>query len=83
MHCFGRGYVTLGGGGEIIDLQYGFISGLLFEPNELDFRNALQESLSIFQSREVYEKIQANGMKRDFSWTNAAKEYEALYSESI
>ena len=58
-------------------------TGLLFEPNEPDFRNALQESLSIFKSKDGYIKMQANGMKRDFSWSNAAKEYEALYSESI
>ena len=58
-------------------------SGLLFEPSEQAFRNALEESLSIFGMKSEYEKMQANGMKRDFSWTNAAKEYEALYSESI
>ena len=58
-------------------------SGLLFEPSEQAFRNALEESLSIYGMKSEYEKMQANGIKRDFSWTNAAKEYEALYSESI
>ena len=58
-------------------------SGLLFEPSEQAFRDALEESLSIFGSKSEYEKMQANGMKRDFSWTNSAKEYEVLYSESI
>ena len=58
-------------------------SGLLFEPSEQAFRSALEESLSIFGSKGEYDKMQANGMKRDFSWTNAAKEYEALYLDSI
>ena len=58
-------------------------SGLLFEPSEQAFRSALEESLSLFGSKSEYEKMQANGMKRDFSWTNSVKEYEALYSESI
>jgi len=58
-------------------------SGLLFEPSDQAFRSALEESLSIFGSKGEYDKMQANGMKRDFSWTNAAKEYEALYLDSI
>ena len=58
-------------------------SGLLFEPSERAFRNALEESISIYGMKSEYDKMQANGIKRDFSWTNAAKEYEALYSESI
>ena len=58
-------------------------SGLLFEPSEQAFRNALEESISIYGMKSEYDKMQANGIKRDFSWTNAAKEYEALYSESI
>ena len=58
-------------------------TGLLFEPSEPHFKNALEESLSIFRSEGEYQRMQANGMKRDFSWSNAAKEYEALYSDSI
>ncbi len=58
-------------------------TGLLFEPNEEAFGEALDASLALFASKSDYEKMQTNCMKRDFSWSNVVKEYETLYSESL
>ena len=58
-------------------------TGMRFEPTEAGFKEALKASLALFSDKASYEKAQANGMNRDFSWSNVAKGYEDLYAESI
>ncbi len=58
-------------------------TGMLFDPVEADFKKALVASLKLFANKKAYEKVQTNCMNRDFSWTNAVKAYETLYSDSI
>jgi len=58
-------------------------TGLLFEPKNAEFKKALDYSLQLFASEEDLKAIRLNCMARDFSWANAVKEYESLYSESL
>ena len=39
---------------------------LLFEPSEQAFRNALEESISIYGMKSEYDKMQANGISATF-----------------
>jgi len=58
-------------------------TGLRFEPNEADFKEALGASLELYADKASYAQIQTNCMNRDFSWTNVVKSYEDLYADSI
>jgi starch synthase len=39
----------------------------------------LQEALEVFRQPKVWRKLMLNGMKKDFSWTQSAKQYAAAY----
>ena len=58
-------------------------TGMRFEPKDEAFSKALSDSLELFAKKPSYEKAQKNAMSLDFSWSNVAREYEALYADSI
>jgi starch synthase len=47
------------------------------------FLKTLGRALKFFPQREIWSKIQKNGMKMDFSWEKSAKEYIELYKKAI
>jgi starch synthase len=49
-----------------------------YEPDEMVA--ALRRAISIHHQSELWERLQKNGMARDFSWTVSAEHYEALYA---
>lgn len=43
---------------------------------------ALDRALVTFQYRETWKRLMRNGMARDFSWAQPAREYTSLYEEA-
>lgn len=39
----------------------------------------LREALAVYRNPEVWRRLQANAMARDFSWRASASRYAALY----
>ena len=47
-----------------------------------DFLRCVSQAVEMYHSRpDAWRVLQRNGMRRDFSWGRAAREYEALYRE--
>jgi starch synthase len=44
---------------------------------------SIQRALNYFSRKEIWTRIQKNGMKMDFSWEKSAKEYIELYKKAI
>ena len=56
--------------------------GFLFEKYDpKEFLKAIKKALKLYQNKEIWRKIQQNGMKKDFSWSKSAKEYLKLYKK--
>ena len=59
-------------------------TGFLFtEANASTLALALQRMLKIYANRERWEQPQQNGMRQDFSWSRAARQYADLYQKLI
>jgi starch synthase len=43
---------------------------------------AIDRALTTFQYKETWKRLMRNGMARNFSWEQPAKEYAALYEEA-
>ncbi|MBC8283282.1 MAG: glycosyltransferase [Nitrospinae bacterium] len=57
-------------------------TGFKFAPNDRKSLNqALQEALACFADKKSWECLINNGMSKDFSWDNAAKEYSLLFKK--
>lgn len=64
------------------DLETGVGNGFLHERNNLwSFVTQLVSALQLFHVKNVWQKIQTNGMKEDYSWNHIAKEYIKLYKQ--
>ena len=44
---------------------------------------ALERATRCWHDRKLWQSIQQNGMRRDFSWAHAAEQYIALYRDAI
>ena len=44
---------------------------------------ALERATRCWNERKLWQRIQQNGMRRDFSWAHVANEYVALYRDAI
>jgi starch synthase len=43
---------------------------------------AMERATATWQDRRLWQRIQQNGMRRDFSWSHAAAEYSQLYRDA-
>jgi starch synthase len=48
-----------------------------------DFLQALRRAFALFADKQAWRKLMRNGMARDYSWTNPAREYIQLYEEIV
>jgi starch synthase len=44
---------------------------------------AIERALSLFADKAAWKKMQLAGMSRDFSWEHSAREYAAMYRETL
>jgi starch synthase len=49
------------------------------EPAAQALAKAMRKALLLFQDRELLDRYRANGMKVNFSWSEAVKEFESAY----
>ena len=62
------------------DSGYGF---LCYEYSTEAFWDAIKRARAIFRNRDVWTKLMARAMERDFSWATAAQSYEEVYAELV
>jgi len=59
-------------------------TGFLFNRySKKDLFNSIKKSLSFYNKKDVWQKMQINGMKQDFSWKKSAKKYKSLYERML
>ncbi len=59
-------------------------TGFVFdEPSAEAFLQSIERAVTVYQDFDTWQKIQKNGMKKDFSWHSAAKKYDKLYEEAM
>jgi starch synthase len=59
-------------------------TGFLFnEASPEAFANCLREALLVFSDKDRWLRLQHNGMSQDFSWENAARQYQDLYLQLL
>ena len=55
-------------------------TGFVFQKAEADdLRSAIQHAFALWQKQRVWAMVRNNAMAQDFSWKNAAAQYEQLY----
>jgi starch synthase len=50
--------------------------------NAADFLAAVDRALEAFKDRDAWQRLIRNGMARNYSWTQPAREYAAVYAEA-
>ena len=69
---------------ESFDLQHGTGTGFKFvEYSGGALLHAIRQALHHFSDEGVWNRIQLNGMAKDFSWNTSAAEYAKLYEAAI
>ncbi|HET8710811.1 MAG TPA: glycogen synthase GlgA [Spongiibacteraceae bacterium] len=59
-------------------------NGFVFVEDSADaMRHALLRALEVYRDAEHWQRLQFQGMSRDFSWRNSAQLYEQLYRDAI
>jgi starch synthase len=65
---------------ESFDVQHGTGTGFKFEPyTGAALLDAIRLALHHFTDERIWQRIQLNGMSKDFSWKRPAAEYAKLY----
>jgi starch synthase len=63
-------------------LQSGCASGIQFSPVSVEgLSAALRRAAALFTQKNLWRKLQTNGMKTDVSWTHPARRYAAIYRD--
>jgi len=58
-------------------------TGLMFPPTPEGLGDGLKRAIALYADRPRYLAVQQRGMRRDFSWTQAAEAYETLYQGTL
>jgi starch synthase len=62
--------------------ELGTGTGFKFEGlDSLDLLEAIDRALAAFEDKEGWKKLMRNGMARNYSWEQPAREYAAVYKE--
>jgi starch synthase len=60
----------------------GVATGFQFKAGSMeDLYHAVERSVDIYERHALWQNLQIQGMKTDFSWGRSAQQYAALYSE--
>lgn len=61
-------------------LANGSASGFLFYPMTADnLLNAIKHAASTYHQKKIWQRLQKNGMAKDFSWHTSAAAYQEIY----
>jgi len=59
-------------------------TGFVFHEYEVDdMLAAVRRAIDLFARKRSWRRIMKNGMSKDFSWENSAREYEVLYRKVL
>jgi starch synthase len=58
-------------------------TGIVVEPEVGSLRKGLARALALYADKPKMAQVIQNGMRHDFSWTKAARGYEALYRDIV
>lgn len=59
-------------------------NGFVFENyNGYDLYASVKRAVNCFNDKDLWKKIQLNGMKQDYSWQSSAKKYLELYKNAL
>ena len=65
-------------------IRAGKSTGFVFEDyTAAALLKTVKRAIKLFHDRERWQQLMRNGMKRDFSWNAAARQYAALYGQLI
>ena len=65
----------------VTDISEGEGTGITFESPTADaLQEALLRAVELFRDGGRYRGVQLRGMKRNFSWAHAAREYERIFT---
>lgn len=57
-------------------------TGFLFKKYEAqEMLKKIKQALTCFQDKKIWDSLQSNGMRQDFTWENSAKKYLELYKK--
>lgn len=62
--------------------HYGFDHGngfSFYDYTPYALSSSVERAISVYKQKDIWKKIQLNGMKQDFSWTKSAEKYLELY----
>lgn len=60
------------------------VTGFVFaHPTAHDLWLAVERAMDLYALKPAWKKMMLAGMHKDFSWENSAREYQALYEETI
>jgi starch synthase len=69
---------------EEADIAGGAMTGFKFGPGmDETLAGALRRASNSFHDKQVWRKLQLNGMLTDVSWRNRASQYAALYHDAV
>jgi starch synthase len=69
---------------ESFDLENGTGTGFKFvEYSGTALVQTVRRALQLFEDERIWQRIQLNGMAKDFSWKGSAKEYEKVYAAAL
>ena len=56
-------------------------NGFLFgEYKKRKFLSAINKALDLYKNKNIWQQIQINGMSKDFSWDQSARQYSKIYN---
>ncbi len=58
-------------------------TGILIEPTAQGLGAGLRRALTLFAEKSEYTAVQQRGMRRDFSWQQAAQAYDRFYEDLV
>lgn len=69
---------------DLATLDDGTATGIVFASfSEADYRHAVRRALALHRQPRAWSRVRQNGMQQDFSWTQAARHYRAVYSAAL
>ena len=66
-----------------IDEKPGAGTGIMEPPTAQGLGQGLRRAVNLFKDKAEYRAAQQRGMRRDFSWSQAAELYEQLYADAV
>ncbi|MGH8727547.1 MAG: glycogen synthase GlgA [Burkholderiales bacterium] len=56
---------------------------IFYQPSATDLFSTAQKAVQAFRDKPVWQRLQQNGMRKDFGWEKSARAYQAIYSKLV